>query len=292
MTRQDDFIDQLEGFLDEFEGNTPLPGEVRDAIRAQIPSIQQRPAWWPARRFPSMNNTAKFSVAAAVVAVAALLGFNYLVAPNIGSPGLGDPTPSLTPIPTPTPAVFDEQPEGEVVAPGSYLITEVEPFRITVTVPDGWQNVRVPGLLWGEGVVLGFWYVDNVFVDPCASDLGLLDPAVGPTVDDLATAFGNVPGLEATSPTDVTVDGFAGKQMELTATAAWDGCFGNEAVLWPIDGGPDAKPPPDPGDLERLWILDVNGDRLVISSTVTPDASDEVQGELEAIFASVQIEAP
>ena len=38
-----------------------------------------------------MNTAAKFGLAAAVVVVAALLGFNYLVAPNVGGPGLDDP---------------------------------------------------------------------------------------------------------------------------------------------------------------------------------------------------------
>ena len=37
MTRNDDFIGQLEGYLEEYEGSTPLPNEVRDAIRAQLP---------------------------------------------------------------------------------------------------------------------------------------------------------------------------------------------------------------------------------------------------------------
>ena len=99
MTRDDDFIGQLEGYLDEYEGSTPLPDEVRDAIRAELPSTQQRPAWWPAWRFPEMNSFAKFGLAAAAVVIAALLGFNYLVAPNIGGPGLDDPSPTPTPSP-------------------------------------------------------------------------------------------------------------------------------------------------------------------------------------------------
>ena len=53
MTRDDDFIGQLEGYLDQYEGSTPLPDEVRDAIRAELPSTQQRPAWWPAGRCPT-----------------------------------------------------------------------------------------------------------------------------------------------------------------------------------------------------------------------------------------------
>ena len=291
----DRHIEQLlDAWLDA--GPAVAPSRVTEAARLEIRSTRQSAALhgWPPRRFPIMSNTMRIALATAAVAVAALLGFNYLVAPNIGSPGLDDssPAPTPTPIPTPTPAVFAEQPVGNEVAPGSYVITDVVPLRITVTVPAGWDRVRVPGLVWGEGANLGFWNIDNLYEDPCQTDLGLRDPAVGPTVDDLATAFGTVPGLDATSPTDVTVDGFSGKQTELTAQASWTLCFGGEAALWPINGGPDAKPPPGPDDVERVWILDVNGDRLVISSIVTPDATDDVQAELEAIFASIQIEAP
>ena len=85
------------------DGATRLPDRVLDAVLDQVPATPQRRAtWWPVRRLTTMNNAVKYGLAAAVVAIAALLGFNYLVAPNIGSPGLGDPTP--TPISTLAPS--------------------------------------------------------------------------------------------------------------------------------------------------------------------------------------------
>ena len=78
MTRTDEFIGQLEDYLDDYEGSTPLPESVRDAIRAELPSTHQRPTWWPARRFPEMNNMAKLGIAAAAAVVAALLGYTLL----------------------------------------------------------------------------------------------------------------------------------------------------------------------------------------------------------------------
>ena len=44
-----------------------------------------------------MNITAKVALATAAVVLAALLGYNYLVAPNVGGPRLfaPDPTPTL-----------------------------------------------------------------------------------------------------------------------------------------------------------------------------------------------------
>ena len=54
----------------------------------------------------------------------------------------------------------------------------------------------------------------NIFSDPC--QWVEIDPQPGPSVDDLVAAFANVPSLNATAATDVTVDGFHGKQIEFT----------------------------------------------------------------------------
>ena len=277
----------LDAWLDA--GPTVAPTRVTEAARLEIRSTRQPAALrgWPPRRFPIMSNTMRIALATAAVAVAALLGYTYLIAPNVGSSGLDDPTPT----PTPVPLLFDEQDDGNELAPGTYLITEIEPFRITVAVPEGWQNVRVPGLVWGDGAVLGFWNLDNLYADPCTPASGLLDPAPGPTVDDLVAAFNRVPGVVLSTPTDVTVDGFAGKQADLSFGGS-DGCTGEDAVLWPIGIAGDAAPAPGPGEVERLWIVDVNGDRLVIATTDTSDATDEVRAELNAIFESIRIEAP
>ena len=59
-----------------------------------------------------------------------------------------------------------------------------------------------------------FGHVANIFSDPC--QWVELDPPPGPSVDDLVAAFASVPALNATEPTDVTVDGFHGKQIEFT----------------------------------------------------------------------------
>jgi hypothetical protein len=277
----------LDAWLDA--GPTVAPGRVTEAARLEIRFTRQPAALrgWLPRRFPIMSNTMRIALATAAVAVAALLGYSYFVAPNIGSPGLDDPTPT----PTPTPVLFDLLDDGNEVAPGTYLITEIEPFRITVTVPEGWQNVRVPGLVWGEGAVLGFWNVDNMYADPCTPASGLLDPAPGPTVDDLVAAFNRVPGVVLSTPTDVTVDGFAGKQTDLRFGGS-DSCIGADPVQWPIGSAGDAKPAPAPGEVERMWIVDVNGDRLLIATSDTTGATDEVRAELDAIFESIQIEAP
>ena len=83
----------------------------------------------------------------------------------------------------------------------------------TVTMPAGWENS-------GWGVVKGdplFGFVTaevgNIYADPCQWEL--VAP-FGPTVDDLVAAWANVPGFDATSTRDVTVDGYAGMHIEFT----------------------------------------------------------------------------
>ena len=87
MTRDDDFFGPLEGYLDEYEGSTPLPEDVRNAIRAQLPSSKQRPAWWPGWRFPEMNQAMRIALASAAVLAVAVIGIS-LFRGMIGGPDL------------------------------------------------------------------------------------------------------------------------------------------------------------------------------------------------------------
>lgn len=271
----------LDAWLDA--GPKVAPGRVTEAARLEIRSTRQPAALrgWPPRRFPIMSNTMRIALATAAVAVAALLGFNYLVAPNIGSPGLGEPSPTPTPVPTRTPVAM---PIAGVLAPGTYAIDDVLASRIIVTVPDGWQKNVIPAAVWtaNSEAHLGFATVDNVFADPCAAAPVLRDPVVGPTVEDLVTALEGLPGIEVSSPTDVTVAGFAGRQLELTADGTCDA-----ALLWLL------QPLDDAGPLEahaRVWIVDVNGERLVIIAQDRAGAGASAIDEMQAMVDSLEIE--
>lgn len=86
MTRDPDLIGLIEDYLDDFEGNTPLPDATRDAIRARLPSISQRPAWWPGWRFPEMNTMTRVGLgAAAAIAAVAIVSFTALNGGNVGA---------------------------------------------------------------------------------------------------------------------------------------------------------------------------------------------------------------
>ena len=132
-------------------GPTRAPERVADAARLEARSTRQMPAVldrWAPRRFPDMNTTVRYVLAAAAVGVAAFIGFNYLVSPNFGSPGAEEPTP--TPIPSATPVVLATPAPLAMgpLAPGEYIIDNVITVDIILTVPAGWQKNTAPAAVW------------------------------------------------------------------------------------------------------------------------------------------------
>ena len=291
MTRTDEFIGQLEDYLDDYEGSTPLPEIVRDAIRAELPSTRQRPAWWPERRSPDMNNMAKLGLAAAAVVVAALLGYTYLVAPNVGGPLLGEPSPS----PSPTPPTLSDGP----LAAGTYGLTTADdpsaeivlPQGSTITVPAGWVGAGGSRVNKDEATV-GFWYwngdLATVYQDPCQWQGTEIEPPVGPTVDDLANALASQADRGDAVPVDVTIGGYDGKMIEMSVPTDIDfaDCDGGEFRSW------SGRYHQGPGQVDLVYILDVDGQRTVIDAAYMPTTSEAEQAELQAVIDSIELGGP
>ena len=83
--------------------------------------------------------------------------------------------------------------------------------------------------------------------------------------------------------TAVTLGGYQGKQLTLTAPASATGCSDGDYSVWQLPLG--AINALTPGELDRVWVLDVAGQRLVIDAAETPDQTTadiaEVQGVLD-----------
>jgi len=234
MTHNDEFIGQLDSYLDEYEGSTPLPEGVRDAIRAELPSIHQRPAWWPARRPPTMNNTAKLTLAAAAVVVAALLGYRFLV------PGTGSGGPGPTAAPTIEPQALLQGSEG----PGFFttqFFTEsqtIDPVQFTFEMPADWGAAQ-PWVIGptrdGPGAGIAFVQVSGLYGDPCLDNVGSPDVEVGSTAAELASALTDQTAYAASATAEFTVDGYDGVRMELQTPSELDysTCQGGQFWVWP-----------------------------------------------------------
>lgn len=161
-----------------------------------------------------------------------------------------------------------------------------------------------------HGAVVQFDSVFNIYLDGC--QLLPFDPPVGPTVDDLVTAWANVPELAATAPVDVIVDGYTGQQIELTVPdnappceppapqpapqpPLWMNPFGFFGIWYGADpntygGGiwPN-NPRQSPNRHFQMLVLDVDGTRLLIAASADPDTPPQDRAALEQLLASIQI---
>ena len=129
-----------------------------------------------------------------------------------------------------------------------------------------------------------FQIVDNVVADPCSDQetAELLDPPVGPSVDDLVEAISNLEGYEATAPEDITVSGFGGKEFTLTAPET-EGCGATWATADRTTGmGPGSQLAAHPRCRRRA-----RHDKHRVSPGETPDAS---VAAVEQVMDSVQIQ--
>jgi hypothetical protein len=245
-----------------------------------------------------MNLPVRFAMGAAVVLLAAFIGIRFLPGGSTVGAGPG-PMPTPTPTPTPMPIPVGSSPVllGE---PGTYLAGSPFPLAVTFTLPAGWSgNIGGPYATFLEKRAGGGKLVSAVsvtrshtlYADPC-NDRGSLNPQPGPTVDDLASALANLPGFDASSATQVTVDGYHGTQLTLTAPASFDGCAlssnGYRLFSLPLGGVYSFEP----GQRTAFLILDVHGERLVISSDTYAASSRKDQAEVQAVLDSIHIGGP
>jgi|APFre7841882724_1041349.scaffolds.fasta_scaffold00925_5 hypothetical protein len=297
MTRDNDMIRRLEEYLEEYDGTTPLPGRVRDAIHAALPRTRQAPAYrgpMGVLTMVSRSSAAWLGVAAAAIVAAVVLGAAFLG--RADGPAVGGPAPTSTPAPTATPAAetvslssapaaacFPEATTGDCLAPGTYTLTGVNwPAEISLEVPAGWftyfpgaghEGVLVdsgPDAPGGSGWGLMFSTIDSVRQDPCNVDSRKYDPEEVDTAAELATAIAAWPGFESTEPAEVTVDGVSGLLVEVTSK--WNEAVCRGSAIWLTPGGTAVDAYPMVGDpgvrrAAAFRILEIGDQLLVIRTT-------------------------
>ncbi|HET8777836.1 MAG TPA: hypothetical protein VFN76_09260, partial [Candidatus Limnocylindria bacterium] len=177
-------------------------------------------------------------------------------------------------------------PDGGSLSAGRYSITDPYPYTISFDAPEGWLACNYDPYEQGVcealevgGVGVAFLVVDNVVADPC-SDEGL-DPAVGPSVDDLVTAISSLSGFEASTPTDSSVGGYRAKRFTVTAPTT-SGCQLRTWITPTRTNGVGLR------EENLILVVDVDGERLMVAAAYNPALVTDAQMQaVEDVIASI-----
>jgi hypothetical protein len=302
------------------EGEERLQDQVYDAVRAEIEQKRQR-AGFGLWRTPTMNKFLAIGLGAAAAVVALIVGAQLIGSPN---GGLGaDPTPlptaeptaEATPDPTPSPPAEGGVPEGP------FVVTNTDaPVQTTVNIASsGWfplpgvdalskdddgldppEAVGVALIAWAWPAGTAF----DVYGDPCQwSTTAPETPATTP--DEIAAAFAAQASTDATAPLDITVGGFAGTAVTVHVPMSFDvpnatreeefaDCDEDAFVFYGTDAGDEAiaRNAQGPGQIDELWILDVDGSIVILDLAYGPAAPADLVEELRTLAESATFEAP
>ena len=271
------------------EADLRAPDRVLGATLTAIDTTPQRR--WLVRvpwRLPKLNGYARLAVVAAVVIAVGAIGLALFRPPGTSPGALVNSSPFPSPAPSPTPSPTRSPPRlpdtADPLEPGRYQLASGFPVGVSFDVPAGTvpcSHGPLEQALCGQAE-LSFLFVENVVADPCSETL--LDPPVGPTVDDLVEAVSNLKGFTATAPVDVTVGGHPARQFEVVAPSNPSCDLKTWATRDRVNGvGADES--------NLLWIVDVDGARVLIAGASSPrDASDETRAAFEEIVNSIQFD--
>ena len=162
-------------------------------------------------------------------------------------------------------------------------------WRYEVDVPDGWRVLS--GTFFnaptdGHGIFFIARVPKNrteLPVHPCRDHSLRL---VGPTVDDLARAIANQPVWKVSTPRPVTLDGVLATYLEIELPARIDpaDCVDQSVSEW--EAGKDGMATTQ-SFRSRWWILQVDGQRLLVQGRCYDTCTEEDLDTLSAMAESV-----
>lgn len=305
MTAHRDPDRLIHAFL--LDGEERLRDEVFDAVRAGIDQKRQRAFVGP-WRMPTMNKLLPITLGAAAVVVVVLVGSRLVGSPSDVGPGAAaSPTPAAS-VAEPSSMPAGLLPEGRFKV--SHGVAGSVPITVTIPAP-GWSSLPAfNGLAKGEeadppeaGMLAWSWPAGTpfyVYGDPCHWVSTKPDTPVT-TVDALIAALAAQASRSASDPVEVTIGGYAGKLITLhvpndapTRAEAFKDCdqktFASYEALEP--GGGPSRYHQGPGQIDELWILDVDGAIVIIDAMYRPGTPAELVEEMRSIAASATFETP
>lgn len=204
--------------------------------------------------------------------------------------GPTDPPPPTLDVEEPVRLLANQQAEAPL-EPGRYVMSMSEAATMSpvLTVPDGYSHLDEGWAIFvtedtgsdGYSPTLAVWEIDAVYSHPCDPS-SRLEP-VGPSVADLANALAAQPMRNGSTPAPVTVNGYDGLYVQLSVPDDIDinTCPGGRFNSWP------GRWQQGPGQIDMVWILDVDGERIVLNAMHGPTAPPEQVEEVRAIVSTV-----
>lgn len=124
-------------------------------------------------------------------------------------------------------------------------------------------------------------------------------PASGWTSEPAFESIGKGVEVDASDPVDVTVGGYAGNHITLHVPndpqnrgGTFVGCDQENFASYGEAGGEPSRYHQGPGQIDELWILDLDGAFVVLDATYRPNTPAELVEELRSIATSATFEAP
>lgn len=199
---------------------------------------------------------------------------------------------------------FLEPIDGELHLPGAEAAAErhaIEagiPRAVSAATPsgwvlsDGWALYGPDGIDPPGGAGIRFFTVANLYADPSSLSAGVQDPPVGPTVADLVAAIVAQDAWIASDPTEAVIGGYPAthitvaipEDVELVSRGREGPAFYlfEDARQGQVYGWAA-------GQVFDLYIVDVDGERLVIDAFHFPGTSEADLATLDGIVESIRI---
>jgi hypothetical protein len=280
---------------------------IAAAVLDRVEATPERRAGWPAWRTPTMNRIVTFGLGAAAVVAVLLIGAQFLRSPvnNTGGPG-GEPTETPQASASADPSAEPSQAAG--LSEGWHRLWQAPlGVHINVTIPaPGWHGDPRGGVLTkndnadapdGAGLIV-FAHTNNlllglgdlyVYGDPCRWASTRPDAPVS-TVDEAVAALSGQVSRDPSAPVNVTVDGYAGQMltMHVPDDAVFADCDDGEFRTL-VEADDAARSHQDPGQIDKLWILDVDGELVIIDAGYYQSTPQSVLDEIDAIVESADL---
>ncbi|MBA2560146.1 MAG: hypothetical protein H0V07_09720 [Propionibacteriales bacterium] len=198
----------------------------------------------------------------------------------------------------PTWTLLADEPENVPLEAGAYGLTVNGAARelAVIEAPEGFMNYGGWTFISGEPFhAVGYVTADRVFRDPCGSTRRskydtARDP--GPTVADLAEALVAQKRARRSEPAPVTVDGHAGLYLEYRVSNEVDVADCEDRAFDIFTTGPGGWYLEASRERAAIWILDVDGDRVVLAWVGVPGVTREQINEMTHMVESTRFVDP